>query len=250
MHPLVFDTMGTTVSLRLPSARPPSGFERVFADADARFSLYRHESEASRIARGYLSLGESSEQFRSVYALANDWRLATDGAFTPHRPDGVIDLSGVVKAWAMAEAESLLERRGIESWCLNVGGDVSTRGSQGDGTPWTIGLVDPFDRARLLASATLDPERSAVATSGSAERGDHIWRLGDPAQRRFAQVTVAACGIITADVLATAIIAAGPYGLDAITAAWPIDVLAVLDDGSLLATPGMRGSLDLVGVAA
>jgi FAD:protein FMN transferase len=242
MARLVFDTMGTTVSLETPGRTAPHGIRDVFTRADQRFSLYRHDSEASALARGQ-ALTAASEGFRAVYAIANDWRLATDGAFTAHRPDGVIDLSGIVKAWAMARAEDVLGAAGVTSWCLNVGGDVATRGSQADGSPWTIGLVDPFDRGRLLVAATIDPERGAVATSGSSERGDHIWRVGDPALPRFAQVTVAAADIVMADVLATAIIAGGPGRLNSFTEVWPIDVLTVFGDGEMLATPGMRAAI-------
>jgi thiamine biosynthesis lipoprotein len=53
-------------------------------------------------------------------------------------------------------------------------------------------------------------------------------------------VSVAAQDIVTADVLATAIVAGGRPTLDAVTARWDVDVLAVADDGGLLATPGFR----------
>lgn len=46
--------------------------------------------------------------------------------------------------------------------------------------------------------------------------------------------------IVTADVLATAIIAGGPDALDEITERWSIDVLVITREGQLLATPGLR----------
>jgi hypothetical protein len=48
----------------------------------------------------------------------------------------------------------------------------------------------------------------ALATSGTAERVDHIWRLPG-GQDGFVQVSVAAADIVTADVLAAAIVGAG-----------------------------------------
>jgi thiamine biosynthesis lipoprotein len=102
------------------------------------------------------------------------------------------------------------------------------------GEPWSIGIVDPDDRDRLLADHRLLGSRRAVATSGSAERGDHIWtRFGSTDVR---QATVIADDIVTADVLATAIVAAGPSGLDDVTARFDIDALVVTTEG-LLATP-------------
>ena len=46
---------------------------------------------------------------RACYSRALRWRSRTDDAFTPHRPDGVIDLSGIVKAEAMAAAGDVLD---------------------------------------------------------------------------------------------------------------------------------------------
>jgi thiamine biosynthesis lipoprotein len=53
-----------------------------------------------------------------------------------------------------------------------------------------------------------------VATSGSSERGDHIWPTkGTRAEDQFLQVSVAAIDLITADIWATAIVAGGPEAL-------------------------------------
>lgn len=246
MPRLVFHTMGTVVSVvSVQPIDPPlaARIEETFADADARFSLYSPVSEISRIARGELALASSSEEMREMYDLANDWRNATGGSFTPNRPDGVVDLSGVVKAWAMRRAASLLDAGSACDWCLNVGGDVVTNGRDVGGRPWTVGIVDPESRSELLTALVVSDARPAVATSGSAERGDHIWTVSAD-RSDFVQVSVAAPDIIMADVLATAIVSAGPAGIDDLTATWPIDVLAVHRDGSLVATPGMRAAID------
>ena len=71
---------------------------------DETFSLYRPDSEASRLARGELSLRDSSAGMRDRYADALGWRLMTEGAFSPERPDGVLDLSGIIKGYAIGQA--------------------------------------------------------------------------------------------------------------------------------------------------
>jgi thiamine biosynthesis lipoprotein len=177
----VFEAMGTVVSIE-PPLRVPQ-LERVFADLNSRYSLYRPDSELSRIADGSLRLIDASQDLRDTYSMALEWRSLTGGAFTPHRPDGVIDLSGIVKAIAMDAAGSLLADS--DDWILNVGGDVLTS----------------------------------------------------------AQVTVVANDIITADVLATAIVSGGVETLNASTSAWDIDVLAIDLDGNLYATPGFTASI-------
>lgn len=240
----VFDTMGTVVTLISTAERATlASVEDVFREADARFSLYRPDSELSRIAAGDLTLMNSSSELRSTYAAALDWRHKTDGIFTPNRSDGVVDLNGIVKAQAIRDAGTVLEHAGCRDFCLNVGGDILVSGVQPDGASWTVGLVDPSDPKTLVCSIVLEGSRRAVATSGSAERGDHIWLGGSTGPAEFVQASVVADDIVTADVLATAIIAGGRATLDEITSRWDVDVLTVDRAGELLATPGLRQAL-------
>lgn len=235
-----FETMGTVASLRTITEPPLREIEAIFAAADERFSLYRPDSEASRLARGELCLANASPQMRDAYAEALDWRTDTAGAFTPHRPDGIIDLAGTVKARAIADAGGLLDASGITDWLLSVGGDVLSRGGHNDG-PWSLGIVDPDDRQHLLCRVPLSPHWRAVATSGVMERGEHIWRRpADPEGARFRQVTVLAADIIIADVLATAILSGGQPMLDAALERGDIDVLTCDAEGALLVSDRMR----------
>jgi thiamine biosynthesis lipoprotein len=232
-----FETMGTVVSLQWSGdPRALAEVRDTFDSADRRFSLYRPDSELSRVADGTLELLDASTELREVYATALGWRGETGGAFTPHRPDGALDLNGIVKAWAMSEAGRAL---GDGDWCLNVGGDVLVNGQTMSGAPWVVGIVDPDDRASLLTAVPLVGRRRAAATSGSAERGDHIWTRGRE-RAELVQVTVVADDIVTADVLATAIVSGGGPTLDDLTTRFDVDVLTVDRDGELRATPGMR----------
>lgn len=274
----VFTTMGTVASLDVRQ----SPFERSDADAltavfdslERTFSLYRDGSELSRIAAGTLRLAEASSEVLELYSEALQWRRDTDGAFTAHRPDGVVDLDGLVKAVAIARAGALLASGGTTDWMLNVGGDILVSGEPrtdspgtpgtsagptraessgtgcGDaGPPWVVGIVDPADRSTFLCTIELHGSRRAVATSGTSERGEHIWRrsavLSD-----LAQVTVVADDIVTADVLATAILSGGSDYLRVATGRWPIDVCAVGLDGGIAMTPGLRAALSSGGTRA
>ncbi|HJW00047.1 MAG TPA: FAD:protein FMN transferase [Arthrobacter sp.] len=263
--------MGTVISLTLPAAPAAEGHtagghtagghtaedeleaaaavvEHLFRELDQTFSLYRPDSEASRMARGETTMRGASDPMRERFAEALGWRLRTEGAFTPERADGVLDLSGLIKGHAIREAGTSLLALGLQDWCLNAGGDVLASGSPvpGSGQPWQAGIVDPADRRTLLAGYPLCSGRRrhpALATSGSAERGDHIWSPAGAAPA-FVQVSVAAADIVTADVLATAIIAGGMPMLDRAAEGWDVDVLAVRAGGQLLATPGFRSGRD------
>lgn len=262
-----FESMGTVVSVRLGArltGSPSEGSsealdvgatrefvaiaaaQQVFGELNARFSLYLDSSEISEIARGEVLLSAASESMRDAYAKSLLWREATNGAFTPHRPDGVLDLSGTIKAAAIAEAATAIALCGFESFSINAGGDILTRGipdadataAAPSDTPgqdaWVTGIVDPQNRSDLLSVVRLTPDFPAMATSGSAERGDHIWaRPGSI--NDFLQATVIAGDIVTADVCATAIIAGGQETLDHLTAHLGIAVLVVKSNGDLLA---------------
>ena len=260
-----FRCMGTVISLAFPRDPAPGGHladdefaaatavvESLFQELDHTFSLYRPDSEANRLARGELLLQNASAAMRTLYVDALDWRRRTEGAFTPKRPDGVVDLSGLVKGHAISEAGTSLLALGLHHWCLNAGGDVLVSGSPLPGSTqpgstqptskaWQAGIVDPADRRALVAGYALGAGRrhAALATSGSAERGHHIWRQRGAAEE-FVQVSVAAADVVTADVLATAIVAGGVPMLDRAADGWDISVLAVTAEGELLATPGFR----------
>jgi len=237
-----FETMGTVVSVRGAATATVSAVRAVFAGYDRRYSLYDPASVLSRIAAGSLRLADSPDEVRAVYALALEWRDRTGGAFTPHRPDGVIDLSGVVKALAIRAAGAALDAAvapgdsGDASWMLNAGGDVLVRGRHG-ADPWSVGIVDPDQRDVVVGVVQLD-DRRAVATSGTAERGEHVWRRSAPT---FRQATVIADDIVTADVLATAVVAGDEDDLRRITGDGTVDVLAFGVDGRVWATPGATG---------
>lgn len=228
-----FESMGTVVSAALDAPIDLAPARRVFDDLDRTFSLYDPRSPLSRIANGELLLTDAAPAVRAEYARALSWRSRTGGWFTPHRPDDVIDLSGTVKAVALARAAHALASAGAVGM-IGAGGDIAVVGHP---SRTLVGVADPADRTRLLTTVDLGCRRGA-ATSGSAERGEHIWsRAG---RSDLLQVTVLADDIVEADVLATAAIAGGGAHLDELTQAFDVDVLAVARDGSLRATEGFR----------
>ena len=244
-----FETMGTMVSIRLVDAErgdSEKAIEQVsarLAGLNERFSLYRDDSEISKIARGELALTKSSEEMREEYTRALHWRDVTAGAFTPHRPDGVLDLSGTIKAVGISEAARILAKAGFSNFSVNIGGDIATTGLQelatdttAESTPWITGIVDPLVREKLLTVIELTAEMNAMATSGNAERGEHIWKRPETTGD-FIQVSVVAPDIITADVCATAIISGGQETLNMLTGTLPIAVLTVNTAGELSANP-------------
>lgn len=173
---------------------------------ETRFSTFRHDSEITRIGRGVLDLDDAHPDVRHVLSVCAELESSTGGRFDIRspRPEGPsLDPAGYVKGWSVDEAGLLLRSMGVDDFLIYAGGDVLCGGSPPDGDRWRVGVRDPGDRDRVIATLAL--ERGAVATSGTYERGDHIW--GGSAG--ISSVTVVGPSLGIADALATAVFAAG-----------------------------------------
>jgi hypothetical protein len=104
-------------------------------------------------------------------------------------PGGALDPSGLVKGWSVEAASALLAGSGTPNHCINAGGDVRIRGRPGPGRLWHVGLSHPFHPGAFTAVVGLTG--GAVATSGTAERGLHVFNphTGRPAAE-LASVTI------------------------------------------------------------
>ena len=212
---------------------------QIVVEADNTFSTYKPESEVSRIRDEKLSLAQASFDVRQIFRDCNIWSVKTEGAFSAVDPSGKWDPSGLVKAWAAQSVMNLFEANGLSNCSLNAGGDVYL-GPTASAELNRIGIAKPISIATtgLEAGWLLDLSQTqfrAVATSGSAERGDHIWGK----KSGLVQVSVVAEDLIAADVWATSLFA---YGLDLM----PVlvesghEAMLIFEDGSLEFTPGFE----------
>jgi thiamine biosynthesis lipoprotein len=212
--------MGMPISLAMRGRHAADGAGRAawagvmdsLRAVDEVFSTYRPGSVVSRLGRGELALADCPPQVAEVMELGEAARRSSGGAFSIRRPgpDGgvVLDPSGVVKGWAAERAAEALRALPETDFCLSAGGDLVCRTLDPDARPWRIGIEDPRDPRRLIAVVPVDT--GAVATSGSAHRGQHIVdaRTGRPPSG-IASVTVVAASLTAADIDATAAYAQG-----------------------------------------
>jgi FAD:protein FMN transferase len=221
--------MGTVMSIAAPGDTDPELFstaaEAAFAclrHADEVFSPFTADSPVSRIRDGRLRLAELGDhpdgaEIQEVLDVCLSLKIESGGAFDAWAVGDppVFDPCGAVKGWAAERASALLSARGLAGHTLVAGGDVRVRGGAGD-RPWRVGITDPHRPGRVLTVAELSD--GAVATSGTAERGVHIW---DPRTRRPAsdmvQVTVIGPSLTWADGYATAAMALGAQAHDWLT---------------------------------
>jgi thiamine biosynthesis lipoprotein len=179
----------------------------VLTAADRMFSTYRADSVVSRLNRGDLDLPECPAEVHEVLRLGDLAREESRGAFNIRRKDSggrlVLDPSGVVKGWAIERAARELDALPATDFCLSGGGDMVCRTKVATMPPWRIGIEDPSDPRRLIATVPI--RNGAVATSGLTHRGPHIVdaRTGQ-IPSGLASVTVIAPDLVSADLDATA----------------------------------------------
>lgn len=214
--------MGTTASIHVnDDISEPDFFDAVASvrteleRLEEIFTVYKDTSEISRINSGELHHLDASSEVIEVLDKCAWLEQASGGAFSIRRSRTAtrINPSGFVKGWAAERASALLGSAGLEHWYLGVGGDFVLHGGLTDNESWSIGIADPRDATQLVA--TVSVMSGAVATSGSAERGQHIWnpRTGAPANE-FLSVTVVGPELAWADAYATTIYVMGEAGLE------------------------------------
>ena len=225
---------------------------QILHEADRTFSLYKPESPLSQLARGETSVAKLPTVVSEIWDDCERWEQITDGWFSAFTPQHTFDPSGLVKTWAANRAAEFLVENGILDFTLNAGGDILLSDALTDPVAWRVAIHKPVSIAAEEAGTltVLDlkgtPYR-AVATSGSAERGAHIWNPKAPekaATTDLVQVTVVARDLVTADVWATAAFAQGDRAIDLLNAqnaknpTSDIQALVVWPDGNLGATDG------------
>ena len=169
-------------------------------------------------------------------------------------PGQQIDLGGIGKGYTSQRVTELLRQAGITSAMVSLGGNVQCLGAKPDGSPWNIGIRDPFGEELYAAVQVTD---KAVITSGGYERYfedpetgtvyRHILdpRTGFPAEKGLSSVSIVTSDGTLGDGLSTALYI---MGLEEATRYWQahrdaFEAVFITDDGTLYATEGLRGSL-------
>jgi FAD:protein FMN transferase len=231
--------MGTVFSFDVPASASGAVAEaaRWLHWVDAVFSTYRAGSDVSRLGRGEITLARCAPEVACVLSACEAIEELSGGYFSASA-GGRLDPSGYVKGWAAERAAAMLTATGSGSHCVNGGGDVQCCGSRGPGgEPWRIGISDPGRPGSLLR--VVSGTDFAVATSGVAERGEHIF---DPHTRELARgllsVTVVGPHLTLADAYATAAFAMGDRARDWAEALDEYEAFAVRADGGCWETSG------------
>lgn len=237
-HRAVFSTMGTMATLTLAStvdaddaARARLACEFSLATDEHRFSHYDERSEIMRWLNGHPIGDDALRDIRCVMDECLLLQIASDGVFSPFDPStGRLDTAGYAKGHAIAKAVAAVRSVGIRDFSINVGGDTYCSGERAARRPWHIGIADPARRRRVAAVVRV--ENGAVATSGTSERGEHIWHRRPSAT--VLSFTVTGPEIATADAYATIGFAMGEQGIEWVAAHEGYSSLVIRADGRII----------------
>lgn len=208
--------MGMPVILMSPDNITPSEVEKIFdflRYVDKQYSPFIDTSVVTKINHQQLAENKYDDELKEILALADKTKAESAGYFDVWHNE-TFDPSGIVKGWALQKASDMLSSI-TTNFYIEAGGDIQVSGVNDTSKPWRIGIRNPFDRHQNVS--VIELKDYAVATSGTAIRGQHIY---DPVSAKtlddVVSLSVVAPAIIDADRMATAAFAMGTRGIQLI----------------------------------
>lgn len=160
-----------------------------------------------------------------------------------------LNLGAVGKGIACDEIAEYLADKKVSGAVISVGGSILTYGKKPDGTPWTVGIVNPENTAEVLGTLSLSGQW-CVSTSGDYERYvevdgvryHHILnpKTGYPADSGLKSVTILCKSGILSDALSTACFVLGKEEGMKLAEAYGVEALFVDNAGEIFMTEGMK----------
>ena len=135
-------------------------------------------------------------------------------------PDLEISFSAIAKGYGIDKVAQLLEQKNLTNYMVEIGGELRLSGKKANGEDWVIAIEEPDPTLdKRVIHKTLKPGTMAVATSGDyriyyqldGQTFAHIISpiTGKPIVQDLVSVTVLSPSAMTADGLATALLAMG-----------------------------------------
>lgn len=137
-------------------------------------------------------------------------------------PGVKLDVNAIAQGYSVDIVAGFLSKKGIKSYLVEIGGEISAAGTKKKGTPWKVGVDKPYDYNFIPGQdlqVILAMEDNCLATSGNyrkffEENGvkySHSInpKTGYPVRHNLLSVTVTAPDCMTADAFATAFMIMG-----------------------------------------
>lgn len=161
-------------------------------------------------------------------------------------PEAAVDLGFIAKGYIADKMKEYLLSQGVESACISLGGNVLAVGEKPDGSPFRVGIQEPFAETGKTLD-TVEIRDTSVVTSGIYERCfyedgvlyHHILNTatGYPVENELAGVTIICPSSCKADALSTACLCLGvEKGRKLLDAEKDVAYLLVTRDGTQYAS--------------
>ncbi len=191
---------------------PEKVFKKVFdyfRYVDEKFSPYKQNSEVTKINDKRIGKNLSSDM-KLILKLSKETKEATVGYFDIYR-NGFMDPSGIVKGWAINKAAEILKNFKYKDFYVEASGDIQTHGLNNEKKKWAVGIRNPFKKNEIVKVVYLSGE--GIATSGSYEKGEHIYNPNGKIDNEIVSLTVIGPNVYEADRFATPAFAMGRDGI-------------------------------------
>lgn len=161
----------------------------------------------------------SAEQIAAARAAVGHRHLSIEGERLCKAAAVQLDLNSIAAGYSVDRIGQRLAELGVQSYVLDVTGELKAVGRKPDGEPWRIAIEEPRDD-RQVAQKVLELDGLGVSTSGDyrnyferdGQRYSHTLdpQTGAPIRHRLAAVTVLDPSALRADGLSTLLMVLGP----------------------------------------
>lgn len=163
-------------------------------------------------------------------------------------PDAAIDLGFIAKGYIADQMKEYLLSQNVHSACISLGGNVIVIGTRPDGSPFRIGIQEPF-APQGTSLGIVEIQDLSVVTSGIYERCFYVddvfyhhvldTATGYPVDNELASVTILCASSTKADALSTSCLCLGlEKGRRFLNTFPDIEYLLITKDGKQYASNG------------
>lgn len=168
----------------------------------------------------------------------------------------ILDLGAIAKGYIADVISDILKEHNVKHAIINLGGNVFAYGNKPDGTPWRIGIQNPFSpRGDFLG--VVNVSNKTVVTSGIYERyleanGKRYHHIldpdtGYPVENNLGSVSIIANKSIDADSLSTSAFSSGvEKGMKLIEDLDNVEAIFITKDKEIYMTSGLEGTFELM----
>lgn len=191
-----------------------------------------------------------NERIKELLAFTDYRKIKISGNTVSLEKNTKIDIGSTAKGYTGDRIAEIMQKNGVDSALINLGGNVQAVGTKPDGSKWKIGIQDPENSGEIVC--TLSVSDCAVVTSGNYERyfvgADgkkycHIIdpKTGYPADNGVISASVIGKSGVMCDALSTALFVMGTEKAIAFCKSHhEIDAVIITNDKKMYVTEGLE----------